>query len=84
MGRGLVGNPIEAVLSRARDHHHHQHAAQAVRPAAPILELNDVTIAYDRHPVVHTSGAFAAGSPTALVRAERRRQAAAETIAACR
>jgi len=68
MGRRLVGNPIEAVLSRARDHHHHQHAAQAVRPAAPILELNDVTIAYDRHPVVHhISGAFAAGSLTALV-----------------
>ena len=63
-----MGNPIEAVLTRAREHHHHQHAAQAVQPAAAILELDDVTIAYDRHPVVHhISGAFAAGSLTALV-----------------
>ena len=63
MGRRLVGNPIEAVLTRAREHHHHQHAAQAVQPAAAILELDDVTIAYDRHPVVHhISGAFAAGA----------------------
>jgi len=67
MGRGLVGNPIEAVLTRAREHPH-RHAAQAVQPAAAILELDDVTIAYDRHPVVHhISGAFAAGSLTALV-----------------
>jgi zinc/manganese transport system ATP-binding protein len=62
-----VGNPVEAVLTRARDHHHH-HVAQAVRPTAAILELDDVTIAYDRHPVVHhISGAFAEGSLTALV-----------------
>jgi len=70
MGRRLVGDPIEAVLPRpARgDHHYHRHAAQTVRPAAPILELDDVTIAYDRHPVVHhVSGAFAKGSLTALV-----------------
>ena len=69
MGRRLVGNPIEAVLARpAPREHHHQHARQAVRPTAAILELDDVTIAYDRHPVVHhISGAFAAGSLTALV-----------------
>jgi zinc/manganese transport system ATP-binding protein len=67
MGRRLVGNPIEAVLTRAREHHHHQHAAQAAQAAA-ILELDDVTIAYDRHPVVHhIGGVFAAGSLTALV-----------------
>jgi zinc/manganese transport system ATP-binding protein len=63
-----VGNPIEAVLTRAREHHDHQHAAQAVQPATVILDLDDVTIAYDRHPVVHhISGAFAARSLTALV-----------------
>ena len=69
MGRRLVGNPIEAVLSRSRDHHHrHDHATQAAQPAAAILELDDVTIAYDRHPVVHhISGAFVEGSLTALV-----------------
>jgi zinc/manganese transport system ATP-binding protein len=68
MGRRLVGNPIEAVLARAREHHHHQHAAQPVQPAVAILELDDVTIAYDRHPVVHhISGAFEQGSLTALV-----------------
>jgi zinc/manganese transport system ATP-binding protein len=69
MGRRLVGNPIEAVLTRSRDHHHHHdHATQAVPPATAILELDDVTIAYDRHPVVHhIGGAFAAGSLTALV-----------------
>ena len=70
MGRRLVGDPVEAVLQRpaAHGHRHHRHAAQAVRPAAPVLELDDVTIAYDRHPVVHhVSGAFAKGSLTALV-----------------
>jgi zinc/manganese transport system ATP-binding protein len=67
MGRRLVGNPIEAVLTRAREHHHHPSAAEAARPAA-VLELDDVTIAYDRHPVVHhIGGAFAKGSLTALV-----------------
>jgi zinc/manganese transport system ATP-binding protein len=67
MGRRLVGNPIEAVLTRAGEHHHHQ-PTQAARPAAAILELDDVTIAYDRHPVVHhISGAFEQGSLTALV-----------------
>ena len=69
MGRGLVGNPIEAALSRA--------APRGPRPAAPlpraiqpaeVLRLSDVTIAYDRHPVVHhISGAFEEGSLTALV-----------------
>ena len=69
MGRRLVGNPIEAALSRA--------APRAPRPAAPlpravqpteVLQLSDVTIAYDRHPVVHhISGAFEEGSLTALV-----------------
>lgn len=41
----------------------------ASRDHAPIaVALHDVTIAYDRHPVVHhLSGAFAAGSLTALV-----------------
>ena len=36
--------------------------------AADILRLRDLTIAYDRHPVVHhLSGGFAAGSLTALI-----------------
>ena len=68
MGRRLVGNPLEAVLTRAAPRDHHQHAAPAGRPTAAILELDDVTIAYDRHPVVHhISGAFEQGSLTALV-----------------
>jgi zinc/manganese transport system ATP-binding protein len=55
------------VLTRAREHHRHQSAAEAARPAA-VLELDDVTIAYDRHPVVHhIGGEFAKGSLTALV-----------------
>lgn len=67
MGRRLVGNPIEAVLPRARERHHHQGAAQVVQPPS-ILELDDVTIAYDRHPVAHhVGGAFAQASLTALV-----------------
>ena len=68
MGRRLVGNAIEAVLTRSRAHHHNHPAAQVVQPPAAILELDDVTIAYDRHPVVHhISGAFLQGSLTALV-----------------
>lgn len=68
MGRRLVGNPIEAVLTRAREQHRHRHTPQAVQPPAAVLELGDVTIAYDRHPVVHhIGGAFAKGSLTALV-----------------
>lgn len=36
--------------------------------AADIVRLSDVTVAYDRHPVVHhLSGGFAAGSLTALI-----------------
>ncbi len=36
--------------------------------AVPVVRLADVTIAYDRHPVVHhLSGGFAAGSLTALI-----------------
>jgi zinc/manganese transport system ATP-binding protein len=68
MGRCLVGNPIEAVLARAREHRHHQHGTQAAQPPAAVLDLDDVTIAYDRHPVVHhISGTFEQGSLTALV-----------------
>jgi zinc/manganese transport system ATP-binding protein len=63
-----VGNPLEAVLVRAAPRDHHQHAAPPDRPTAAILELDDVTIAYDRHPVVHhISGAFEQGNLTALV-----------------
>jgi zinc/manganese transport system ATP-binding protein len=59
----------------ATHHHHHHdvpHGALAERAspgesAAAVL-LGDVTIAYDRHPVVHhLSGGFAAGSLTALI-----------------
>jgi zinc/manganese transport system ATP-binding protein len=68
MGRRLVGNPIEAGLTRAREQHNHQHRAQAAQSTAAILGLDDVTIAYDRHPVVHhITGAFEQGSLTALV-----------------
>lgn len=44
----------------------HRHDAHP--DAAAILRLSDVTIAYDRHPVVHhLSGGFALGSLTALI-----------------
>ena len=57
MGGGLVGHSIEAALSLA---------APTASPQA--LRLRDVTIAYDRHPVVHhISGTFSGGSLTALV-----------------
>jgi zinc/manganese transport system ATP-binding protein len=68
VGRGLVGNPIKAAPSRAAPHEHRAPATpQLVRPAG-VLRLEDVTIAYDRHPVVHhISGTFEEGSLTALV-----------------
>lgn len=50
--------------------HRHHHLVQETRASASpaIVRLNDVTIAYDRHPVVHhLSGGFAAGSLTALI-----------------
>ncbi len=44
------------------------HRPAARRDAAAILRLDDVTIAYDRHPVVHhLTGGFAPGSLTALI-----------------
>ncbi|WP_119299827.1 metal ABC transporter ATP-binding protein [Dongia deserti] len=67
MGRGLVGNPIEAALSRAAPHESRPWPASQAQPV-DVLRLDDVTIAYDRHPVVHhISGAFEGGSLTALV-----------------
>jgi zinc/manganese transport system ATP-binding protein len=43
------------------------HPSEQVAPP-PVLRLVNVTIAYDRHPVVHhLSGSFAAGSLTALI-----------------
>ena len=68
MGRRLVGNPLEAALTRAAPREQRpQPLPQVVQPAE-VLRLSDVTIAYDRHPVVHhISGAFEAGSLTALV-----------------
>jgi zinc/manganese transport system ATP-binding protein len=67
-----VGHPIEAALSRAVPHQHRPPPLpQNVQPAAEpaeVLRLSDVTIAYDRHPVVHhIGGAFEEGSLTALV-----------------
>ncbi|WP_303981016.1 metal ABC transporter ATP-binding protein [Dongia mobilis] len=48
------------------DHHHGHHQALTAAPAAILLE--NVTIAYQRHPAVHhLTGAFARGSLTALV-----------------
>ncbi|HNB27254.1 MAG TPA: ABC transporter ATP-binding protein [Alphaproteobacteria bacterium] len=48
--------------------HDHAHRPAAPLDAAAILRLSDVTIAYDRHPVVHhLSGGFAPGSLTALI-----------------
>lgn len=67
MGRGLVGNSIEAALSRAPHDARPGPTPHIVQPPE-VLRLADVTIAYDRHPVVHhISGAFEAGSLTALV-----------------
>jgi zinc/manganese transport system ATP-binding protein len=68
MGRGVVGRSIEAALYRAaRDDNRAPPASQVGAPA-DVLRLADVTIAYDRHPVVHhISGTFEQGSLTALV-----------------
>jgi zinc/manganese transport system ATP-binding protein len=68
MDRGLVGNPIKAALWRAAPHEHRPPPASQIVEPAKVLHLADVTIAYDRHPVVHhISGAFEEGSLTALV-----------------
>jgi zinc/manganese transport system ATP-binding protein len=67
MGRGVVGRSIEAALSRAARDDTRAPASQVGAPAE-VLRLADVTIAYDRHPVVHhISGTFEQGSLTALV-----------------
>jgi zinc/manganese transport system ATP-binding protein len=67
-----VGHPIEAALSRAAPREHRPaplpHNIPPVDEPSEVLRLSDVTIAYDRHPVVHhIGGAFEAGSLTALV-----------------
>jgi zinc/manganese transport system ATP-binding protein len=68
VGRGLVGNPIDAVLARAAPGERHAYSVPPVAHPAEVLRLTDVTIAYDRHPVVHhIGGAFEEGSLTALV-----------------
>ncbi|HET6157862.1 MAG TPA: ABC transporter ATP-binding protein [Dongiaceae bacterium] len=64
-----MGNPIEAALSRAVPHERRPAPLppQTTQPVE-VLRLHDVTIAYDRHPVVHhISGSFEEGSLTALV-----------------
>jgi zinc/manganese transport system ATP-binding protein len=64
--RGLVGNPVAAALTRGAARQHSL-VSQPV-PPPEVLRLSDVTIAYDRHPVVHhISGVFEQGSLTALV-----------------
>ena len=68
MGGGLVGSPVEAAPLRAAPHDHRAPATPQLVRSAEVLRLEDVTIAYDRHPVVHhISGAFQARSLTALV-----------------
>ena len=68
MGRGVVGHPIEAALTRAAPHQHQVPAQPRIVQPTEVLRLDDVTIAYDRHPVVHhISGTFEQGSLTALV-----------------
>ena len=68
MERRLVGHPIEAALTRATPHQHRPATPAPQIQPAEVLRLHDVTIAYDRHPVVHhISGSFEAGSLTALV-----------------
>jgi len=68
MGRRLVGHPIEAALTRAVPREFQPAPVPRIVQPAEVLRLVDVTIAYDRHPVVHhISGAFEAGSLTALV-----------------
>ena len=68
MGRGVVGHPIEAALTRAAPHEHRAPTLPRIVQPVEILRLDDVTIAYDRHPVVHhIGGTFEQGSLTALV-----------------
>ena len=63
-----MGNPIKAALSRAIPNQGNPGTEPQALPPAEVLRLADVTIAYDRHPVVHhISGAFEEGSLTALV-----------------
>jgi zinc/manganese transport system ATP-binding protein len=63
-----VGNPVEAALHRAAPYGHRAPATPQLVRSAEVLSLDDVTIAYDRHPVVHhISGAFQERSLTALV-----------------
>ena len=68
MGGGVVGSSLETALSRAaRDDDRSAPAPRIIAPTE-VLRLADVTIAYDRHPVVHhISGTFEQGSLTALV-----------------
>jgi zinc/manganese transport system ATP-binding protein len=68
MERRLVGHPIEAALTRAAPHQHRPAMPLPQSQPAEMLRLHDVTIAYDRHPVVHhIGGSFEGGSLTALV-----------------
>jgi len=68
VGRGVVGHPIEAALIRAAPHEHRAPTLPRIVEPAEVLRLDDVTIAYDRHPVAHhISGTFEQGSLTALV-----------------
>jgi zinc/manganese transport system ATP-binding protein len=63
----VVGHPIEAVLTRTAPQHSQPSLPRAFQPGE-VLRLADVTIAYDRHPVVHhVSGTFEEGSLTALI-----------------
>ena len=63
----MVGHPLEAVLGRGAPRPGAPMLARGI-PRAEVLHLADVTIAYDRHPVVHhVSGAFEEGSLTALI-----------------
>ncbi|HEX6118397.1 MAG TPA: ABC transporter ATP-binding protein [Dongiaceae bacterium] len=63
-----MGHPIAAALTRAAPRQGRQATPLPQNQPAEALGLHDVTIAYDRHPVVHhISGSFEAGSLTALV-----------------
>ena len=63
-----MGTPIEAALARAEPQGQFAQPGPQFAQPAELLRLADVTIAYDRHPVVHhISGAFEEGSLTALV-----------------
>jgi zinc/manganese transport system ATP-binding protein len=62
-----VGHPLEAALGRAAPRRGWPTLPGAIQPAE-VLHLADVTITYDRHPVVHhISGTFEEGSLTALI-----------------